>query len=404
MRLSTIRTLYGGTGPWASVYLDATAYQQTGTPQVARQELDLRWRAAREALGRDGADEATLRAIDEAVQEAPTGGGPAEVAVFASGGSVAFSRTLPVTPSRQVASWSAQPHAADLLRGIGSVASAGTRDAPNALASLRDLGDTGEEIRWVRADVDRTGGSVRSSDGATVSMRGEDEFISKVNTKRRDEMWSVPKYQKAAQENWDRNSSDMARVIAAAVERTHADVIVLAGDVRARQLVIERLPSILVGRVVEVDHENPLRPHPESRVRDLREPSVHDPALDAATRAAVDSVAASRRAAVVDRFRTGLSHGDSVQGVHEVCSAARDLRIDTLVLSAEPSRMGVWVDPLNPTMLGPAKQDTRVAEPAWEPADDALVGAAAIAGGEGIVIEGDLELIDGLGAILRYPT
>jgi hypothetical protein len=402
MRLSTIRTLYGGAGPWASVYLDATVMHPNSMPLESRRQLDLRWRAARDALDRHGADEATLRAIDEAVREAPARIGPAEFAVFASDGAVAFSRTLPVTPRRQVASWSAQPHAADLVRGIGAAASGDSRNATRVLNSLSELGDTAEELRWVRADVDRTGGSVESSDGAVVSVRGEDEFITKVNTMERDSIWSVPKFQRAAEENWDNNSADVARVISAAVERIAASVIVLAGDVRARQLVLERLPRILASRVVEVDHEVSVRPHPESRVRSRRDADVDDPLLDAATLEAVETMARERRSDALDRFHTGLSHGNSVRGLEAVCAAARELRIDTLVLSAEPSSMRVWVDPLSPTMIGPERNDTGVATPAYEPADDALVGAAATAGGDSIVIEADPELVDGLGAILRY--
>jgi hypothetical protein len=62
----------------------------------------------------------------------------------------------------------------------------------------------------------------------------------------------------------------------------------------------------------------------------------------------------------------------------------------------------VWVNPLNPTMLGPSQTDTGTDSPAWEPADDALIGAAALAGAEGIVVDHDSDLVDGVGAILRY--
>jgi len=391
MRLSTIRTLYGGAGPWASVYLDATGYQQTGSTHAARQELGLRWRGARESLERHGADEPTLRAIDEAVREVPSSVGPAEVVVFASGGTVAFTRTLPVTPRREMASWSAQPHAADLLRGFDSAAANAARGAPP------------EEVRWVRADVDRIGGSVQSSDGAVVTVRGQDEFITKVNTMERDQIWSVPKFQRAAEEDWDRNSADIARVISAAVERTAADVIVLTGDIRARQLVIDRLPPILAGRVVELDHESQVRPHPESRNPSWRQPYAYDPVVDAATQTADDLIMRGRRSDALDRFHNALSQGNSVTGVEPVCAAARELRIDTLLLSAEPSSARVWVDPQNPTMLGPAKKDTGATSPAWEPADESLVGAAAMAAADSIVIDGDPDLVDGVGAILRYP-
>jgi hypothetical protein len=379
MRLSTIRSLYGGAGPWASVYLDATGTQVTGTPQEARHQLDLRWRAARESLRGAGADEPTLRAIDGAVAAAPVTGGPVEVAVLASQGTVALSRTLSVSPGREIATWSAQPHAADLLRALG-----------------------GEDVRWVRADVDRTGGSVTTDDGATASVHGEDEFISKVSTGGHDRRWSMARGQRAAEVNWDRNSADVARVLTDAAERSGADVVVLSGDVRARSLVLDRLPPVIAARVVEVDHEVEVRPHPDSPVHARREPDVYDPVLVEATREAVGSVLARRRSEVADRFHSGLSSGNSVRGLGPVCEAARDLRIETLVLSAEPSHRFAWVDPLNPTMVGESKRDTGTESPVREPADDAIVGAAAIAGAESLVIEADAELVDGLGAILRY--
>jgi hypothetical protein len=387
MRLSTIRNLYSGGGPWASVYLDATGTQVTGTPLEAHRGLDLRWRAARESLRRAGADEPTLRAIDAAVRETPTGGGRAEVAVLASQGRVAFSHALPVPPGREAATWSDQPRAADLVRAFGSSAKAGA----------------GEDIRWVCADVDRTGGTVTANDGTTATVRGEDEFITKVSTGGRARRWSMPRIQRAAEVNWGRNSSDLARALIAAADRTGADVVVLAGDVRARQLVHDRLPRAIAERVVEVDHETAVRPHPDSAVRARREPDVYDSVLVDATREAVASVARERIAEAADRFHSGLSHGRSVRGLGPVCTAAREQRIDTLVLSAEPSHRVAWVDPRNPTMVGESKRDTGTELAISEPADDAVVGAAAIAGAQSIVIEADPELVDGLGAILRYP-
>jgi hypothetical protein len=402
MRLSTISSLYASAGPWASVYLDATGTQKTGTPQEARHQLDLRWRAARESLHRAGADEATLRAIDEAVRQAPATGRPAEVAVLASHGAVALSRTLPVTPGREAASWSAQPHAADLLRALGGLGSPGTRGPQFAPATSEP--ELIDEIRWVRADVDRTGGSVISHDGATDTLRGEDEFITKVSTGGRARRWSMPRIQRAAEVNWDRNSGDVARALVAAVERVDADVVVLAGDVRARQLVRDRLPPALAARVVEVDHELPVRPHPGSRLRARREPAVHDPVLNASTREAVDAAVRQRRFQAADKFHSGLSSGESVRGLGPVCDAARQLRIETLVLGPEPSHRQAWVDPLNPTMVGESRRETGSDLAVPEPADDALVGAAAVAGADGvIIIEADAELVDGLGAILRYP-
>jgi hypothetical protein len=218
----------------------------------------------------------------------------------------------------------------------------------------------------------------------------------------RDRRWSTPRDQRAAEVNWDHNSVDMARTLHDAVERAGADVVVLTGDVRARQLVLDRLPPVTAACVVMVDHEVSVRPHPESRLHDRREPDIADPVLVGATHAAVESVVSERRNGIVDRFHSGLSSGDSVRGLGPVCRAARELRIDTLVLSTEPAHRMAWVDPLNPTMVGESKKDAGDGTVVQEPADDALVGAAAAAGAESLVIEADTELVEGLGAILRY--
>lgn len=398
MRLSTISSLYGGAGPWASVYLDATGTERSGTPHESRQELELRWRAAREELQREGADDATLAAIDDAIGAAPSVVGPTSVAVLASHGVVALARTLPVTPTRQVATWSTQPHAADLLRAVDGVSEPGAA-GPQFASSTRGFGD---DVRWVRADVDRTGGTITSFDGQSSRLHGEDEFITKTSDHAKDRIWSNPPDQRAAEVNWDRNSTDVARALQEAVDRARAEVVVLAGDVRARQLVLDRLPPLVAERVVEVDHEVPIRPHPESRLRDRREADVTDPLLAGATRAAIDITKAARRRAGADRFHSGLSSGQSVRGLGPVSRAARELRIDTLVLSTEPTDRLAWVDPFHPTMVGESTGDTGVESAAREPADDAIVGAAAVAGVDALIIEPDPELVDGLGAILRY--
>jgi hypothetical protein len=397
MRLSTIRNLYGGAGPWASVYLDATGGRINATQGEidARRQLDLRWRERREELSHAGADEATLRAIDAVVRDVPAHGGPTEVAVLASGGTVAIGRTLPTRPRREAVSWSAQPHAADLIRAIGDAGMAGQ---PGAGSAVPD-----DEIRWVRADIDRTGARVTSHDGRIESVHGEDEFVTKNHAPGRGRQWSQSRQQRAAQTNWDQNSHEVARVVTEAVARTGADVVLLAGDERARDLVYDRLPPALPVRVFHLEHESEVRPHPEHRLEARRNPNMLDPILDGATQAAIESLAREREAEIIDRFHIGLSSGDSVRGLEPVCQAARDLRIDTLVLAVEPSHRQVWVDPHNPTMLGPGKRDTGLEDPVLEPADDALVGAAAFADANSIVIEADPELVDGVGAILRFP-
>jgi hypothetical protein len=250
---------------------------------------------------------------------------------------------------------------------------------------------------------------VTAHDGRTETVHGEDEFITKMGAAGRDriapghaQFRSDLQTVRAVERNWDENMAEVARVVTEAVARTGAEVVVLGGDVRARELVFDRLPRALPARVFQVEHESEVRPHPDHRLEARRQPHLADPILDAATQAAIGSLARERDAEVIERFHIGLSSGDSVRGLEPVCQAARDLNIDTLVLSVEPSHRLVWVDPHNPSMVGPGKRDTGLEDPVMEPADDALVGAAAFADANGIVVESDPELVDGIGAILRF--
>jgi hypothetical protein len=359
MRLSTIRHLYEDSGPWASVYLDAS-----GPQNDTRHRIELRWRGLRDQLARGHADERTLHALDNAIVDDMRRIGPvvpAGQAVFAAHGLVVMASALPEPPRRESATWSHLPHAADLVRGLR------------------------EEVRWLRADVDRTGGSITTDDGETSTVLGTaTDPITKVSAGG----WSMPRFQRAAQTNWDRNSGEVAKAVAIVADRIDADVIVVTGDMRARQLVVDQLPAALVPCVVQIAYESPA--------------PAHDPVLAAATREAVDSFIQARRDAIVDRFHAGIASGTSVRGVTAVADAAREQRIDTLLLGSERAKHLLWVDPSDPTLVGMAKRDVGVSEPVREPADDALVGAAAMARADSVVIEADVELVEGLGAILRY--
>src|SRR5919112_6616359 len=81
MDLSYLRPLFDQPGPWASVYLDATRAEEN-----AEHQIELRWRALRTELARQGADDATLDAIAEAITGHPYQAGRYGLAVFATAG------------------------------------------------------------------------------------------------------------------------------------------------------------------------------------------------------------------------------------------------------------------------------------------------------------------------------
>jgi hypothetical protein len=98
MDLSLLRPLFEQPGPWVSVYLDATRAGEN-----ADHEIDLRWRALREQLSGQGADEASLDAVATVIREHPFRSGRYGLAIFARAGAVAEWEPLPAPPATDVA-------------------------------------------------------------------------------------------------------------------------------------------------------------------------------------------------------------------------------------------------------------------------------------------------------------
>lgn len=108
MKLGFLRPLYETYGDYASVYLDVSR-----AAEDAAHAIDLRWRAARDQLAADGADQASIDAIAAAVTD-PANAAPG-IAVFASHGTVAMLARLRAAPRREIARFAELPHMMPLL-------------------------------------------------------------------------------------------------------------------------------------------------------------------------------------------------------------------------------------------------------------------------------------------------
>ena len=366
MNLSFLRPLYRRPGPWASVYLDATH-----NTADADQAVGLRWRGLREQLADQGADEPTLQAIDLAVNpDRGVGPGRVGLAVFAAGGQVGLAEPMPHPPATQLASWSTRPQTGMLL-------AAGH-----------------EQIQWVRAVVDRTGAELTAVDTGRLRVRrevsGSQEWPLHLSQQGG---WAQARYERSSQVSWDRNQKEVAPRLAALADVIGADVVIVAGDVRARQRFVEALPPRLAGRVVQCDAGS-------------RADGAKTERLDEATAQEVARVAAQRRCEVLDRYRMDLAKGFAAQGMPAVTEAAWHGAPTSLLLAMDGQLPQVWVDPDDPRAVAVDPQvlrDAGVARPEQEFADAALIGAAAATDADAYVIDGgEQQLLDGVGAILRY--
>ncbi|MEV0648152.1 Vms1/Ankzf1 family peptidyl-tRNA hydrolase [Phytomonospora sp. NPDC050363] len=360
MDLAFLRPMYERTGPWTSVYLDASR-----DTHDAAKVIDLRWSALRDHLA--GACDRDVEAIAAAVL-ADRDPGRHGLALFANGGEVVVREELPTPPTHDQASHSLLPYA-----------------MPLAVAH-------GEEVPWIRVVVDRTGASITEVTGGatarTSTVEGGETFGL---TKSKPGGWSAPRYQRAAEEAWDRNAGDVAKAVTQLVKRTGAEIVILAGDVRARGACKENLPAAILDRVVETDAG--------SRA------STDTHALDQAAEVAIAEHIAARHVAITDRFRQD-SGRNAVTGLDDVVRALAEAKVDTLLLENDPSSNDhVWIGEA-PSQIAVSEEESRaqgVESPERVRADSAILRTLAMTDASLLTVEsGDVAMSDGIGALLRY--
>lgn len=374
IRLDTLTGLLATPGAFATAYLDATRSKELGP-----QEVDKRWRTLRADLAEQGADEATLAAMDGAVGGHPDVTGIHGQVLVGAGGRVVYDIALPEVPRRESASWAPLPHLMPALTQLGA------------------------RVPYVLALVDRTGADVTvvgpdHSSAETQTVEGATHQIRKLGIGG----WAHLRYQHRAEDLWEANARQVAEVIESAVHRGRARVVVLAGDVRAREALRKNLDERSAELVTELQTGG-------------RADGIDEEKLDAEVDAAVARAALEADQAVLDRFAE--AHGRARSGVGDVLAAAgipatvaalRQAQIDSVLFVDHPSshRMA-WVgpEPVHLALTAEELTELGVAEPVRVRLDAALLRAAAGTDANLVTLApGQLDVADGLGATLRYPT
>ncbi|RKN48610.1 Vms1/Ankzf1 family peptidyl-tRNA hydrolase [Micromonospora endolithica] len=363
MQLSFLRPLYDRPGPWCSVYLDASANTEDAHPA-----LDLRWRALSDQLRQQGADPASIAAIERVVRGHDPMAGDYGLAVFASHGRVALSEFLSAPPLRDLAAYTPLPHVMPLLA------------------------QRGEQVAWVRVLADRTGADAMAVSAGGVPRRahvaGREEFpLRRVNPGG----WSQSRYQRAAMEAWHHNAGDVTAATVELAEKVGAEVVVVAGDVRATGMIAAQMPERWQDLVVRTDAGS-------------RAGGADSTLLDDLTVQTIAEVADQRITAALDRF--GMQE-DVGAGLDAVVSALQRNQVDTMLIVDDPSATGeLWIGPDATEIATDPGQLTAMSVPDPEKvrADAALVRALVGTDAELTVLGPDEapDLTDGVGAVLRY--
>ncbi|MFF4649277.1 Vms1/Ankzf1 family peptidyl-tRNA hydrolase [Streptomyces sp. NPDC001380] len=374
MRLTDLRPLYERPGPWASVYADIG-----GDVEDVRAAIQLRARSAREQLLEQGADARTAQAVHDFIIDRPSPPGRRGLAVFAAGGEVVHSELLPEGPTDTTADWAPLPHVMPLLvqRGARIPHMVVAVDRAGADISVWTADPEGHEVL--------AGG--REVEGST-------DPITKVHPGGPGG-WSQARFQRRAENTWDRNARAVAAEVAEVADRFGVELIMAAGDVRARRLLQEHLPQRWQEPLVDLETGG-------------RAVGISPEHLDAARRAALAEYAARRRRASADRLSQELGRRAlAVQGVGPVVNALSEGKVLTVLLEDHPeSDTQLWIGP-EPGQLALFSDDARlmgVDTPEHDRADAAMARALAATAADLVVLEGGEgpRPVDGIAALLRH--
>ncbi len=367
MDVSFLNPVLEATGPFATVCADVTH-----TTENADAELDLRARAVAEQLTEQGAPESVVEAVRGRLLEGNDGGEAGRLkgraVVVAADGSVVLDQALVDAPLREVAEWSAQPDLTPVLRQL-----------PGKVPHIVALVDrTGADITFV--------GKPGTSD-EEKRIEGDTFRIHKFPGGG----WSQHRYQHNVENNWIANADEVASQIASMVRRLGPRFVLVAGDVRARQILTDRAGDAWSDLIVSMDEGG-------------RAAGADREPVDRRAGELVAEHEAREVADVVEQLQSAGAHGLAVTGTEPVVEALRKGQVETLVLTDEPGDDTLLVGG-SPLELGVRQQDMDALGTHGDvvPADRALL-AAAVASSAAVVMVPKSAMPEEapVAAVLRY--
>ena len=367
MDVSFLEPVFAAPGPYATVCADVTH-----TSENADAELDLRVRGVAGRLAEQGAPEAVVEAVRAQLLEGNDGGQAGTLrgraVVVASDGSVVLDQALVAAPTREVADWSPQPELLPLVRQL-----------PGRVPHIVVL------IDRVGADITYVGATGQVEVEETV--QGDDFQIQKVQVGG----WAHHRYQHNSENKWVHNADQVAEHLASMTRRLDARFVLVAGDVRARQILTDRAGDSWKDLVVAMD-EGGRAAGADREPVDRREAEL---VAEHEARAVADAV---------EKIEAAAAHGLSVSGTDAVVEAMRKGQVETLVLADEPEDEKLLVGD-SPLVLGVNQHDMDAlgTHGTVVPHDRALL-AAAVASSAGVVLVPRSAMPNGaaVAAVLRY--
>jgi hypothetical protein len=359
--------LYRRPGFVSTVYANVS---QAG--ENPRRASMLRHRTVRESLEEAGAPSGDADVIVELIEEPPGVSGKVSRLMVVRDGAVEFDELLPGEPlGEMMASYGPVPCLIPLL----------TQRPRDLSYVVAEVGRDGGEIRLFRLS--------RAEPVAEEDIQGDTEYITKVQAG----FLSNSRYQRDTEEIWKRNEGQVADAIDEIVRDNGAELLVVTGDVRARQLLVAQLAPATRDILIVV----PTNTRPAGATsRELEED------LDRH----IASILAQDEYDALERLESGRGEGRSETDLAAVVRALQQGQVEVLLLDRaglagttmialdrEPWLAATSADALGAGELG--KVDTV----------DALARAAVLTDARVVVVSHG-ELPDGstAAALLRWST
>ncbi|MGH2807570.1 MAG: Vms1/Ankzf1 family peptidyl-tRNA hydrolase [Actinomycetota bacterium] len=356
-----LRSLLELEGPFISLYLDIEAATEDGPEQ-----LSLRWRSLRAQAIEKGADEASLKLLDDLIPSSQQKGDG--LVAFVEGSSLAFRRYL----SRRV----------DDRVSVGAL--------PDLVPLLEWQQDS---PRYAVVTADREGADIHVISGDKIedsqTIEGDDDEIKKVAPGG----WSQRRFQRRAEDSWDHNAKQVAHELDKIIQTEAIAFVVIAGDVRAIQFLKENVSERAADLIIELEHNK------EVGVEDLTDE------LEKIVAAYVATVTET----TLQRFQEERGQEDlAVEGIDATLDALGRAQVNILLITR--SRVGgtAWFSPSDLTQASSSKNalTTIGVTDVVDGALDAVLVRAALGTGARVYVLPDLSdevgPAEGVGGLLRY--
>lgn len=376
MKLDSLKPLLDHVGPLTTVCLDVTRADEAGDREVRS-----RWNGLRRRLEQAGAPPATIEAIADVMLRPTHVPGSHGRFVVASGSRIVYDRVLAGPPVHEEA----------FHDGVPALMPAAQAEEEAVRYLLVEVDRSGADLSWSGIDVPEP--------AAEDHVEGGHDVLHK---NRGTGGWSHRRMQSRVEDSWERN----AEVVAAELDRVVTDhrpeLVMITGDLRAIGMIRDAIGRPTADVLVDVPGG--------SRAEGVKElvfaENVHQ---------VLEDYRARRRAKVTDRMREALGRGaGAVTALADVVDVLRRGQVAELVLVEDEVGRPT---PLDSKQLwagdGPLELGLRRSElaalgvpdaAAHQVRADIAILRAAMAQDAGItfVVEGSLDLVEGIGALLRW--